>query len=132
MEWMLNLLTGTRAFFTASDVSGSCVCRKWRDHTKRASSEHSETRTTGCSWQPSKLETFQTLTVEVEDENIRHDIESCEIKNAYPDLPKASEWNRHKEFVKKRSNYIKEQDRIAYEDLQSEYNIKFKPPNCKL
>ena len=76
------------------------------------------------------MEELQKVTVEVkEDEkNIRHDIESCDIINTYPDLPKTKEWNLHKEFVKMRSNYIKQQDQKAYENLKAEHDIDFVPP----
>jgi dipeptidase len=75
------------------------------------------------------MEAFQHLTVQVEDEDIRHDIESRDMEKAFPDLPKAKEWNKHEEFAKKRSIYMKEQDLKAYNTLKSQYNIDFLPPS---
>ena len=75
------------------------------------------------------MEAFRHLTVQVENEDIRHDIESHDIAKTFPDLPKAEGWNRHKEFAKKRTTYIKEQDLKAYKVLKSQYNIDFIPPS---
>ena len=73
------------------------------------------------------MDAFSHLTVQVEDEHIRHDIESSEIAKIFPNLPKAKGWNRHKEFVKKRITYMQEQDFKAYQLLKSQYNIDFVP-----
>lgn len=62
-----------------------------------------------------------------DDDEIRHDIRSDEIRSNFPLLPKRQKWTHHKEFVQKRANYIQKLDSRAYETLKKHSDIEFKP-----
>lgn len=62
-----------------------------------------------------------------DDDMIRHDTHSHEVTMVYPNLPLTSRWNLHREFVKKRLEYIHERDMEAYHHLKHHCNIDFVP-----
>jgi len=67
-----------------------------------------------------------------DDTQIRHDINSIEMKKAYPFLPTSTlenRWELHEQLAKKRQQMLEIQDAVAYEELKVKHNIDFKPPN---
>jgi hypothetical protein len=69
-----------------------------------------------------------TLVIEVGDK-IRSDIDSESAEKVYPDLPNIkNDWSRHEEYVKLRTEYLKQKDITAYQEIKNTFPD-FKPPN---
>ena len=58
---------------------------------------------------------------------IRSDVESEDVETVFPDLPKTTDWNQHREFVKKRLKFQEECDNQAYACIKHIFP-EFKPP----
>ena len=76
--------------------------------------------------------TTQPLTIEVDEENdcIRKDINSCEMKSIFPTLPDSNNWSKHRQYVKKREQLMIFHDSIAYEKIKHNFP-NFRPNKLK-
>lgn len=64
----------------------------------------------------------------IDEKEIRSDIFSKSVEDTYPDLPIVkNDWKRHRENVKLRLDYIKNNDKRAYEKIKNKYP-NFTPP----
>ena len=65
----------------------------------------------------------------VEDNNIisiRSDLNSQDVRETYPDLPISNSWSDHSDLVRKRDEYLMQQDAHAYETIRNRFP-NFKP-----
>lgn len=69
------------------------------------------------------------LEIQCDDDGIRHDINSTEMKRECPllPIPTDSDWNDHVMHVARRIRYIEAKDTQAYENLKRLHDIDFKP-----
>jgi len=68
------------------------------------------------------------LHIEVDDDEIRHDIKSLDVQQNYPFLPRRdATWLNSYEYSKKRMRYLHLKDNFAYQKLLKEHKIDFKP-----
>ena len=68
------------------------------------------------------------LTIHVDDNIIRHDINNEQMFKIFPNLPKSKNWFHHKKITKKRHEFFHYHDMKAYETLKYYQGIDFKPP----
>ena len=68
------------------------------------------------------------LSVEVESNKIRCDLDSESVEKAYPDLPNIkNDWSKHSEYVNLRKKYLYNKDLEAYETIKEKFPG-FRPP----
>ena len=74
-------------------------------------------------------ETNRPPPIIVEDNNIisiRSDLKSQDVRETYPDLPISISWSDHSDLVRKRDEYLMQQDARAYETIRNRFP-NFKP-----
>lgn len=63
---------------------------------------------------------------------VNRDISSTECRQAYPFLPRSSDWRAHRTDVQARDRYLVSNDTYAYAQIKQEYPD-FRPPRtCRL
>ena len=65
--------------------------------------------------------------ISIDDEEIRSDIKSDDVRKVYPDLPISFSWSNHCEIVKSRQQYLIMKDELAFQTIKKSYP-KFQPP----
>jgi len=70
------------------------------------------------------------LSVEVESNKIRCDLDSESAEKTYPDLPHIkNDWSKHSEYVNLRRKYLYNKDLEAYESIKEKFPGFLPPKN---